>query len=71
MSWPITLWKIAVPAREDVYKRQLYMSAIAGIDQELYEAGAVDGLGRWGMVKHITLPSICLLYTSDVYKRQG
>ena len=36
----------------------LYMSAIAGIDQELYEAGAVDGLGRWGMVKHITLPSI-------------
>ena len=34
------------------------MSAIAGIDQELYEAGAVDGLGRWGMVKHITLPSI-------------
>lgn len=36
----------------------LYMSAIAGIDQELYEAGAVDGLGRWGMVRHITLPSI-------------
>ncbi len=34
------------------------MSAIAGIDQELYEAGAVDGLGRWGMVKHITIPSI-------------
>ena len=36
----------------------LYMSAIAGIDQELYEAGAVDGLGRWGMVRHITIPSI-------------
>ncbi len=36
----------------------LYMSAIAGIDQELYEAGAVDGLGRWGMVKYITIPSI-------------
>jgi len=36
----------------------LYMSAIAGIDQTLYEAGAVDGLNRWGMVKHITIPSI-------------
>lgn len=36
----------------------LYMSAIAGIDQSLYEASAVDGLGRWGMVRHITLPSI-------------
>lgn len=36
----------------------LYMSAIAGIDQELYQAGAVDGLGRFGMVWHITLPGI-------------
>ena len=36
----------------------LYMSAIAGIDQELYQAGAVDGLGRFGMVWRIKLPSI-------------
>lgn len=36
----------------------LYMSAIAGIDQELYEAGSVDGLGRFGLVWHITLPSL-------------
>ncbi len=36
----------------------IYMSAIAGVDQELYEAGAVDGLGRWGMVRHITIPGI-------------
>lgn len=39
----------------------IYLSAIAGIDAELYEAGAVDGLGRGGMVWHITLP--CLLPT--------
>lgn len=36
----------------------LYMSSIAGIDQSLYEAGAVDGITRWGMVRYITLPSI-------------
>lgn len=36
----------------------IYMSAMAGIDQELYQAGAVDGLGRWGMVWHITIPGI-------------
>ena len=36
----------------------LYMSAITGIDQNLYEAGAVDGINRWGMVRYITLPSI-------------
>lgn len=36
----------------------IYLSAMAGIDQELYQAGAVDGLGRFGMVWHITLPGI-------------
>jgi len=36
----------------------IYLSAIAGIDEELYQAGAVDGLGRFGMVWHITLPGI-------------
>jgi len=34
------------------------MSAISGIDQSMYEAGAVDGITRWGMVRYITLPSI-------------
>ena len=36
----------------------IYLSAIAGIDEELYQAGAVDGLNRFGMVWHITLPGI-------------
>ena len=36
----------------------LYLSAIAGVDESLYQAGAVDGLGRLGMVIHITIPGI-------------
>ena len=36
----------------------IYLSAIAGIDQELYQAGAVDGLGRAGMAWHIILPGM-------------
>lgn len=36
----------------------IYLSAIAGIDEELYQAGAVDGLSRSGSVWHITLPGI-------------
>ncbi len=36
----------------------IYIAAIAGVDQELYQAGAVDGLGRFGMAWHITLPGI-------------
>lgn len=40
------------------YKSIIYVSAITGIDQELYQAGKVDGLNRFGMVWHITIPGI-------------
>ena len=36
----------------------LYLAAIAGIDQELYEAAKVDGANRFQQVLHITLPGI-------------
>jgi len=36
----------------------IYLGAIAGVDQELYQAGAVDGLGRFGRVWHVTIPAI-------------
>lgn len=36
----------------------IYLSAISGIDEELYEAGAMDGLSRLGSIWHITLPGI-------------
>ncbi len=39
----------------------LYLAAIAGIDQELYEAARVDGAGRMRLIWHITVP--CLLPT--------
>jgi putative aldouronate transport system permease protein len=36
----------------------MYLAAIAGIDQELYEAARVDGAGRFRMMLHITLPGL-------------
>ncbi|UVI29725.1 ABC transporter permease [Paenibacillus spongiae] len=36
----------------------IYLSAMAGVDGEIYEAGKVDGLGRLGSMWHITLPGI-------------
>lgn len=36
----------------------IYIAAIAGIDQELYEAAVIDGAGRWKQALHITLPGI-------------
>lgn len=36
----------------------VYLAALAGIDQQLYEAAMVDGAGKWKQMWHITLPSI-------------
>ncbi len=36
----------------------MYLAAIAGIDQELYEAARVDGAGRFRQILHITIPGV-------------
>ena len=39
----------------------IYLSALAGIDQELYDAAKVDGAGRLKQVLYVTIP--CLIPT--------
>ena len=41
-----------------MYKRQIYICAISGIDPQLYEAAMVDGAGRIKRIFAITLPGI-------------
>jgi len=36
----------------------VFLAALAAIDQNLYEAAAVDGAGRWRRMRHITLPGM-------------
>ncbi|HWR10350.1 MAG TPA: ABC transporter permease subunit [Rectinemataceae bacterium] len=36
----------------------IYTAAICSVDAELYDAALIDGAGRFGLVRHITLPSI-------------
>jgi len=40
------------------YNAIIYFAAIAGIDQELYDAADVDGAGRLGKIKYITIPGL-------------
>lgn len=44
--------------KEFGYNAVIYLAAITGIDQGLYEAAAIDGAGRWKQTWHITLPGI-------------
>lgn len=36
----------------------IYISAVSGINGELYEAARMDGAGRWKQILHVTLPGI-------------
>ena len=40
------------------YNAVVYLAAILGVDQNLYEAAAADGAGRWKRIWHVTLPGI-------------
>lgn len=53
-----TIYTVANIWKEIGWSAIIYLSAIAGVDSELYEAGTIDGLGRFGLVWHITLPGI-------------
>ncbi|WP_418275785.1 ABC transporter permease [Isoptericola jiangsuensis] len=36
----------------------IFLAALAGVDQEQYEAAIIDGAGRWQRTWHVTLPAI-------------
>ena len=44
--------------RSGGYGTIIYLSAISGIDEQLYEAARVDGANRVQQIWHITLPTI-------------
>ncbi|HOV41188.1 MAG TPA: ABC transporter permease subunit, partial [Oscillospiraceae bacterium] len=41
----------------------LYMSVLAGIDQQLYEAAVIDGANKRQQIVHVTLPSLVPMIT--------
>ena len=36
----------------------IYLAALSGIDPNLYDAAAIDGVGRLGRIRHIAIPGI-------------
>lgn len=50
--WAYSTWKSLG------WNAVMYLAALAGIDQELYEAARVDGAGRWNVILHIEIPGL-------------
>lgn len=48
----MNIWK------ESGFAAVIYISALSGVDQQLYEAAEIDGANRWQQLKNITIPSI-------------
>ena len=58
---PKYFWGIVAFAnvwKETGWNAIIYLAAITSIDPNLYEAAKIDGAGRWGQIRHITLPSL-------------
>lgn len=49
----------------------IFLAAISQVDQELYEAAAVDGAGAWRRTWHVTLPSLKGLFILLLILRLG
>ena len=57
-EWYWTIYTIANIWKGLGWSTIIYLSAMSGVDEELYQAGSIDGLGRWGLAVHITLPAV-------------
>lgn len=55
--WPLILTLVAI-WKETGYGSVLYLSALAGIDQEMYESASLDGANAWQKMRYITLPML-------------
>lgn len=53
------------------YDTIVYLAAVSGINQELYEAAAVDGASRFQQIINITIPSLVPLGITLVLLRLG
>lgn len=60
--WPLILTVVKI-WNSVGYGSVLYMSVLAGIDTELYEAAQIDGANKWKQIWHITLPSLVPMIT--------
>lgn len=56
-AWPILLVLLKL-WKQTGYGSVVYLAAITGLDQEMFEAATIDGANAWQKVCHITIPML-------------
>ncbi len=57
-QWFRPLILIQIIWKETGWGTIIFLAALAGVDQEIYEAAIVDGAGRFRRLLHVTIPAI-------------
>lgn len=57
-EWFVPIYTLSGIWQEIGWGSIIYLAALSGIDQELYEAAKIDGANKWKQVLHITIPGI-------------
>ncbi len=47
----ISFWRLGAPMI-------IFLAALQGVPEHLYEAADIDGAGRWAKVRHVTIPQV-------------
>lgn len=56
-AWPAVLIFLKV-WKQTGYGSVVYLAAITGLDQEMFEAASIDGASAWQKIKYLTIPSL-------------
>lgn len=70
-GWWIVIYVISGIWQSAGWGTIVYMAALTGIDQTLYEAAMIDGAGRLQRMIHITIPGIMPTITIMLIMRMG
>lgn len=56
-AWPFVLTSLKL-WKGTGYGSVVYLAAITGLDQEMFEAASIDGANAWQKIRYITIPSL-------------
>jgi len=57
VAWPVVIIFLRI-WKQTGYGSVVYLAAITGLDQEMFEAASIDGASAWQKIRYLTIPSL-------------